>query len=241
MKWAAVLAKASAENRAMEDQIPTGSSFISIRNGVLSIDDVTMPGNAMRVVVLDRILENDFYEGVFDPDILSSPVCFALSRTMEKMKPHAQSLKPQNTTCFDCPQNQYGSRNLGKGKACQNRVRMALMDEKGLEDIAHAPVKYLKIPPTNLKPWKAYVSQLDDVHHCPTWAVVTEIKVEHDPKVQVRLEYKMVSKVEESLLAALQSKVAVVRDAIEFPYSTFTSDAGPVTPTQGRTGQPIRR
>ena len=60
--------------------------------------------------------------------------------------------------CNECWANEWESAKVGKGKACADRRRLALV-VAGKDD--KMELKILNIPPTSLKSWKGFVNEVD--------------------------------------------------------------------------------
>jgi len=209
-----------------------GGAFISIKAGVMTWNGAEIPGNKANVVILCDTKENDYYTGGFDPDNIAVPDCFAFGQTLAEMRPHELATNPQGGEsggCRDCPQNEFGTSDRGKGKACQNRIRMALITEGDLKkDIATAEVAYLKIPPTSLKGYAGYVRDLEATYQRPTFAVVTEVAVVPDAKTQLKVTFKLVSTIDDAdVLEQLFNRSERVAKEIDFPYQPIAEDAAP--------------
>ena len=78
------------------------------------------------------------------------------------MKPHEKAASPQSTECKGCRWNEFGTSQFGSGagKACGNRRRLLVMAADNLSELDKAMVALIKIPPTGLKIWDAYVNWL---------------------------------------------------------------------------------
>lgn len=218
----------------------TGGQFISIRSGVLTYQGAAITGNKMSVIILDHIIENAFYEGDFDPDTPASPSCYAFGRTLAECRPHPDCSRPQGGPgggCIGCPSNQFGTSDRGRGKACGNRQRLAMITEGDLKDVVGAEVAYLRIPPTNLKVWAGYVRSLADSFRRPPLLAVTELSVHPDPKNQVGISYKTNRIIDDGdLVGELLAKHEVVSKEIFFPYPKMneaTTAAPPPPVTKG--------
>ena len=97
------------------------------------------------VVIVDFVSRNEFYEGAFDKDNMSSPACFAIGNIPAKLIPSANSPQAQCEDCASCPMNAFGS--AGKGKACKNMRLLAVMPPDADED---TPLWLMKVSPTAL-------------------------------------------------------------------------------------------
>src|SRR6187549_435135 len=109
-----------------------GGKFFSFKAGQLTFDGNTFPGNQMPVIVLGWIHENSWYEGAYDPDVRASPKCFAFGQHEKAMEPHSKVdeddyFERQHDTCEGCPCNEWGSAETGRGKACKNVARLAVI------------------------------------------------------------------------------------------------------------------
>lgn len=244
---------AKAETYAGEEQ--TGGNFITTRGGILSYGDEELPGNEMLVVVVDSIHENTYYPDSFDPDLMLPPKCFSFGRVEKDMQPHENVLDPeddgadesyfelQEEFCEDCPHAEWGSADKGRGKACSNRRRLAIIPagrfvQKGkkkhdtemeiFEDPQHykdAPIAFLKLPVTSTKNWGSYVHELNREHQVPPFAVLTHIYLESDPKTQFKVHFDMIEVIEdEDTLAVLFKRNSEAMDAIEQPYAEPTEE-----------------
>jgi hypothetical protein len=221
-KWDEELARQATLATGIIEGVGAGGQFISLRAGRMTIDGAPVPDNKLSAVVVDYILENDWYEGAFDADSPVSPDCYAYARSNDDLAPHEKASNPQggpDGKCAGCPKNEFGTANVGKGKACQNRVRLALMPESGLENIEKAEIRHLKVPPTSLRGWASYVRQLASVLHRPPFGVVTLIEEVPDDKTQFKLLFTVKEKIDDpAQLEALIEKKRAVEAEIEFPY-----------------------
>ena len=223
------LAALAKESVAQEASVSTGA-FISTKAGQLTWQGNPVQGNKLQVIVADSVMENAYYPGDFDPDNPQPPVCFAFGRDEKDMSPHADSSEPQHETCKGCPQNEFGSADRGKGKACKNIRRIGLLPASPLneEALRTSEVAFLKTPVTSVKGWAGYVRSLDALHQVPPQAVITEIGAITDLKTQYKLTFNYVKDVPEDLMGIVLDRHEEVKNSIEFPYSPPSSE--PVKP-----------
>ena len=190
-----------AQQYAQQERL-VGGSFISTRGGIFQIGDEA-PMREMAVIVLDVVNENTYYDAKFDPDNRQPPLCYAFGRSAEEMAPHEsmrvdlEYFQPQAETCAVCPHNAWGSAEKGRGKACQNRRRLAVIPagyydlKRGArepelmlyDDPKHfqqADIAYLKLPVTSVTAWSKYVNQIAANCNRPPHGVVTRISIEPD-------------------------------------------------------------
>lgn len=252
VSWEDKLAEQAAQ-AAEAEKLTGGGKFFSTQAGVLKFDDTPMPGNQMAVIILDGIHENLFYGTAYDPDNRAPPKCFAFSRTddgeliaEEDMQPHPrvdedmETFERQSEDCASCPMNKFGSADKGKGKACGNRRRLAvipagvyqkqrnggfeleLIDDEDV--LRKADMAFLKLPVMSAKGYSQYVHSLSGEMRRPPHGVITRIFLEPDSRSQFRINFEMLEKVPDELMEVVMARHEEVTKAIAFPYSAFVPD-----------------
>ena len=214
---------ADLAKQATKTQAGVGGTgnFLSIRGGLLSYQGVSVPENKMRCIIIDSVLENQWFDQAYDPDSPASPACYAFGREKGDMAPDPEQVTDlQHETCAGCPQMEFGSADRGKGKACHACQRLALITEGDLENIEDAQVAYLKLPFFSTLEYAAYTRQLSEVYHKPTLAFITEITVVPDAKAQFKVKFKVGEEIEAApkIYDALWKKYEAVSKEIMFPY-----------------------
>lgn len=252
--WEEELA-AQAKAAAQQEANTGGGSFFSTRAGVLSVDSQSLPNNEMAVLIVDGILENIWYPGTFDAEEMTPPACFAFARDEADMAPHlsvVQNGTAQHATCKGCDKNEFGSAETGKGKACSNRRRLALLpagifDKKTGEyqpnlDSEHygkTEVRYLKIPPTSIGAYAAYVKQLNAGLKRPPHGVFTKISLRPHAKKQFEVVFEALMPVPNEVMGAVMERNKQERGLIEFPYNL--GDGAVKKPAPKTTGRKFTR
>lgn len=229
MRWDEEMAKYAQRGSKMEASVAQGQ-FLSTRAGVLQYNGAPVAGNKLDVVVLDAVIENAYYEGKFDPEHPVAPVCFAFAREEDELKPHEKSFKPQHDTCKGCPRNEFGTADTGRGKACKNVRRLALITADAAQDpktVADAEVAFLKLPVMSIKPWAAYVRTLDAALNRPTWGVISELAVVPDTKSQFKVVFAQRGVLSQKQLEGVFPKVKAIEDEIMFPYTYTEPESKP--------------
>lgn len=222
---------ADAAKIAMEAEKGTGGNFFSIKGGILTFDGAPVTGNKMVVVILDSLLENVYYEGEYDVDNPTSPKCFAYARTEDGMKPHQQVFErgdQQSDLCSSCKHNVFGSADKGKGKACKNTRRLALIPagtyDKDKMTLYTKPeqftssIAFLKLPVTSVKDYSLYVKQLATGLNRPPFGIITNVAVVPDPKNQFKVVFTAVEKVSDTLIQTMIQRNQEAATMIDFPY-----------------------
>lgn len=171
-----IQAKLKAEVAGIQSRIgaPAGNRIKVTQKKTFRMPSGEESPGPITAVILDFVSLNRYYPGVYDPDDITPPACFALGTEVASMAPHATV--PANTkeadTCSVCPQNQWGSAERGKGKACQNGRLLALLPTDGT---AESPIMTLGVSPTGLRPLDSYIASIARSFGSPPVAVVTTI------------------------------------------------------------------
>ena len=236
--WDEQMAKYATQSAAIADSIGTGGKFISFKGGKITFDGGEVPGAKMNCVILDHILENALYEGKYDSKNPSSPVCFAFGTDQKDMAPHADCTDPKSEKCKGCEFNEWGTADTGKGKACKNIVRLALVAESDLEELESAELAYARVPVTSTKSWAGYVKQLESMLHLPPFAVVTELSVIEDDGDQFHICFKLAEKIDPEHGEALIAKHEAAHEAIDFPYQAAEEKPAPAAK---KTAAPVKK
>jgi hypothetical protein len=223
IKWDEEMAKHAAAAAAGETG--TGGSWLSLKGGLLAYGGNQLPGNKIEVIVVDAVHENQYFTEKYDPDSPASPACYAFGRKEEgrklEMAPHENAPDKQSEACNGCEFNEWASADKGRGKACKEVRRLALILADGLDTpsaVADAEVVYLKVPVTSVKAWGGYVQQIAALGR-PPFAVVTEISLERHPQYQFLVQFKLVEQIKTApMFTALLAKHEEVAEKIMFPY-----------------------
>lgn len=248
--WEKELAE-QAKIVAEMESVAAGGQFFSTRGGILSWNDVPLPGNAMVSIITDHILENDFYEGEYDPDNPSNPCCYAFGRETSQMFPHEKPVKAgsaQHENCVECPMAQWGTAEKGRGKACRNIRRLSLIpageiDPKTREvaavfdnplDFEKSGFGYLKLPVTSVRPFANFVTSLASGMQRPPHGVIVKISLENDPKTQFKVVFEAVELCSNAIMPVIMRRHEEAKALIEFPYPL--DDADEIQAEKGKKG-----
>lgn len=166
----------AARNEAAREKAPTGN-FISTDGGKFTFQNTSLP-DPFQAVIVDYSFVNMLYEGTYDPDNVTAPACFAAGMVEADLKPSPNSPKPQAESCAECPHNKFGSADNGKGKACKNTRRLALLPYDPKVRLKDAEPAILKLSPTSLAGWAGYVNKLAKAINRTPSAVVTQFGIE---------------------------------------------------------------
>ena len=147
--------------------------------------------NEIEVVIVDFVSVNSYFDRPYDPDTPAPPACFSISIVPKGMLPSENSPATQCDNCDQCPQNQFGSALVGKGKACKNNRRLAVMPENA--DDKTEPW-LLDVAPTSIKSFDSLIRTLTNGGMMPFQIVA---KVSLDDSVDYpKLEFEALDALE---------------------------------------------
>lgn len=149
---------------------PGGDAIKVTQDKKFEFPDGTKHAGPIKLVIVDFVSANAFYEGAYDPNNISPPACFAIGTNPTQLIPSDNSPVKQATACSSCPMNQFGS--AGNGKACKNSRVLAVLPPGANAD---TPLWILKVSPTALKAFDAYVTSIARSFQLPPVGVVTEV------------------------------------------------------------------
>jgi len=216
-RLAAMAAATSEHEKAKGD-------WVSFRGGIFAINGQPLSGNKAEVVVVASIHENQYYKDRFDPNTPQPPVCYAFGESANELAPHPEASEPQAPSCAECPKNAWGSDPAGgKGKACKNVRRLALIAADDLGNVDGAPVYLAKIPITSVKNWSTYASEVSNVLKRPPLGVKTVMSVVPNSRTQFQVEFAFNGKIEDDgTIQSLLNRNEAVKPLL---YSTYDKPA----------------
>lgn len=168
-----------AELATLKERVEPPSGFkISTKGKVFTLPDGSSNPGPMNCVVLDWVTANIYFEGIYNPNDIKPPACWAISDKPAGMGPSDKVPKRQdvdkngkkNVGCKDCVKNEWGS-GTGRGKACKNTRRLLVVPAKAG---AETQPWVLDVSPTGLKHFDKYVNSMADMGMHPI-QVVTEV------------------------------------------------------------------
>lgn len=235
--WDEELAK-QAEVAAAVEANAGGGQFFSLAGGKLSFNDAPMKDNKMAVIILDTIFENTYYEGRYDPTIPQAPICYAFGRDEKVMEPHKLVVQASNQQCgasgqcAGCELNEWGSSDVGRGKACRNSRRLALIPAGNfnghkfelIEDESHfevASIAYMRLPVTSVKGYASFVKSAAGALKRPPHGIITKVEVVDDDKNQFRVIFEPIMTIPNELMGVIMKRHEEAKRLIDFPYPEY--------------------
>lgn len=248
VSWDAKMAE-EAEIAAGLEKSTGGGQFFSLSGGVLSWQDAPMPNNEMAVIVLDSMFENVYYPERYNADHVTPPLCFAFAKAEEDLEPHESVValgQHQSTTgCEGCEHNQWGSADTGKGKACRNTRRLAVLSAGTFnrdgdlelfeeEDFKGGQIGFLKLPVMSVKGYATFVKQVAATMKRPLYGIITRVHIVPDPKSQFRVMFEALDKVDNAMMDTIMGRRVEAQSLIDFPYDLTPRDDNATPAPKGR-------
>lgn len=211
----------------------TEGTFISFRGGKMSVAGADVPDDELRGVIVGWAFHNTYYDPSepYDPENPAVPGCYAYGEDEDEMVPHDAATDKQADACAGCPMNEFGSamkgKKQGKGKACKNTIKLAIIAEQDIDNAAKAQVYFASIPPTSRKNILTYLTKsLRDGVKRPPWAVITKIARVPDDKDQFRVTFELGDLIEDtSAFPALKALADKVRGELPTEYKAREQEA----------------
>lgn len=235
------LAVIAAEEHSAEPVVL--GNFLSVKGKRFSFQDMVL-GEQLNVVILDHCFENQFYASAYDPENPALPICYAIGKSEKDMGPNPEipGIQVQHETCHGCPQNEFGTAETGRGKACKNGRKLALISvpEEGLtaERVTNATVAFLRLSPTALRGFSGYLKRITATLQAPLFAVITTLSFDES------MDYASVVATYNSPIEDRDILSAIIarRDEIQAELRAGPSDLTPrETVTQPRSRKPLAK
>ncbi len=198
----------------------------------------------LSVVIVDFVYFNRFFENGYQKGVNATPLCAALNVEPKGMIPFDECIETQSSGCDGCAQNQFGSK--GNGKACQNRVLVAVLpaDKTLLET---EPLAILDLPPTSIQGFQKYVASVASALQRPPYGVITHVSLDENetyPKYifgQERpIPFDMEDEDDIEAVNVIRSRRAEARDRLMTPSDLTAANDSP-SPKKSALKAPVKR
>ncbi len=197
-----------------------GWPFIGTRSGVFRYQDELLE-SPFEAIVMGGIHENTYFSEAYDAENPQAPSCFAVGKIggrEDDLAPPADLEAKQHPTCLGCWANEFGTADTGKGKACKNTIRLALLpaEDLSVEGLSEIEGARLRMPVTSLKHWTKYVNVVTGGLGRPLFSVITQVIIEPSDKNQFEIKLVPVAALNEGeILEVLEKRLSEAKDALE--------------------------
>ncbi len=204
-------------------RMPTSTGdMLSIKGKEFKLKGAVLD-SPLDVIALDYAFENAWYDSDYDEDTPRPPACFAVGKVEKELVPHESSPKPQAESCKECELNKFGSGDKGRGKACKNGAKVAVIaaSVKRLDDeyVKNAEPAFMRLPPTSLKHLNGHVKKLSGME-LPMFATISQLDFDEDESYPV-VTFQYNGEVDGTkVLRALIDKRETVQDELTKGFDT---------------------
>lgn len=237
-------------NRDRASAVAGGWPWISTQGSAPQMRLGGQEAEELSVIVLGANRSNMYWEEEFRSGVFTPPKCYAIAHPSwkageveEKLAPPADLKTRQAESCAKCDWNAFGSARRGRGKACSNTVRLAMIpaDAKLVDKVEGA---MLSVPPTSLRMWTQYARQIVDGLNRPVGTAVTRIrKVPNKQGAGFTFEFEMddVIRDKELLRKILARMKGDAELALQQPPPTVDAETSRAASGGGRARRKVNR
>lgn len=167
------LATLQEELKSLANQVQKPSGFnIKTANKMFTMPDGSTNEGPLECIILDWRNVNSYYPNVYNSKAPENPKCYAINKDINMMIPGDDVPEPISEDCATCKYNEFGSGANGRGKACKNSVRLAIVPPDAKKD---TQPWILTVAPTSLTDWSNYVNTLASTAGVLPLQVITAI------------------------------------------------------------------
>jgi hypothetical protein len=132
---------------------PPSGNKVSLKGKLFKTPDGKTSPGPIHAVILDWRTERLYYKGSYNPQQVDPPVCWGIDSQIVAA-PSDKVKSPPSQDCASCRYNQYGSAPNGKGKACREYRRLAIVPSTATPN---TDVMILQVSPTGLRHFDNFV------------------------------------------------------------------------------------
>lgn len=192
-----------ATDDAARGAVGGGGNSISLRGGKFSHQGATL-GREIEVIILSFSHVKTYYGQAFDAENMTAPGCMAVSETGKDMVPVEDAPNKQAEACGSCPLNKFNTAEKGKGKACKDGRRLAVISTE-VDDLSEAEIALITVPPSSLKNFAGYERTLHNKLKVPSLGVITKISMDEDAEWPT-LDFEVVKQITDKKMLAMLIK-----------------------------------
>ena len=227
--WADRMKTAVQKQQKAVLQMGSTSQWISFKGGVIQVKGAVAPAGKFNCIVLAYMQERAWYENEYDASNPGTPGCYAYGddEGSVPVSPYAKSTDKQSQTCKTCEFSQYGSAAKGRGQACRQSIRIALVPATA--DGVNGEPFFARIPPTSIK----YVhGWLKDLGETPCFGAVTELSATPDVNDMFHINLNVKSLLPRELQGGVLNLLDKAEEELRQPFPEM--DAPAVTAKPGK-------
>jgi hypothetical protein len=221
--WAKIMAEKASRARAAASnmQIGGGGKGLSFRGGVMSLGGVDI-GHETDVLIVGYVPERQYFTGDYDASNTTAPNCYSF----DGVAPHPSVAQPLHETCKGCPMDEFGSARVGKGKACKEGRRLAIIPADK-EPASDAQLYTARVSTMNVPAFDAYETVLESAGKT-VFESITKLTCHADKGTQYKLGFSWLRKFLPRDPRGYLALLGRAEQELVKPYPAPKADAPPV-------------
>lgn len=218
------------------------------------VADGNQIGQEIIVASVESAWAKQWYASAYVKGASATPDCYAFGIKEKGLHAHPESpdkqnLQPDGTSpCDGCQHNKFGTARVGKGKACSDKPRLAVIlfhDVEGKDEgaIRRATVYQLDIPAASIGNFSQYLSMLVDLTpHGNFREAFTKVRCQMRPGAKGHeIKFEFVGVVPAKAMPALLARGPTAYEQMTQPFPVLeAAEQVPEKPIKGQTQQKRR-
>ncbi len=205
---------------------------ISTKGGTFTFNGEDI-GRELSIVPLGAIHLNILYHGNYNPDQPGGAACFAINHDQLQLAPpptldlaeEQGEIGRQSDSCKTCWANAFGSNpRTGKGKACNNRIRLVVMSmpedfgDFTAEYVQQASLAFINIPTMSRDNWSTFANKIVKGYGVPVFFAPCEMTVRPHDKYLFEVDFEELGLIETvDIIDALEARMEEVEAVLVAP------------------------
>lgn len=241
--WAKALREKAKQARAVET---LGMPRVTHASSVLMIDGQKVKDNKLLVIPIGIAYAKTYFKGKYVQGASDTPGCYAFGAESDKgLHPHPQAPDKQAPDCDTCEHNKFGTAELGRGKRCSDKRRVAFilaadLAKDGEAEVAKAVAKALiyqiEVPPGSLRGFGTFLKSLEDATvYGSIQEAVVQISTENVAGKAYTVNFEFMDRVPAQAMPYLLKRAEGVYEQLSQPFPVIEQeDKAPAKPVKGQ-------
>jgi hypothetical protein len=161
------------------------------------------------------------------------------------LTPHPAAPDKQAESCDTCPHNVFGTAEMGRGKRCSDKRRIAFIlaadlakngDAETAKAIAKAQVYQIEVPPGSLRGFGVFLKALEETTSTGSMQeAIVEVSTEGVPGKAYTVNFTVLDRVPGEAMPFLLKRAEGIYEQLSQPFPIIEQeDAAPQTPVKGQ-------
>lgn len=198
------------------------------KNGTLSFKaDGNDVGQEITFATVDSAWCKQWYGKPYVPGQSATPDCYAFGHREKGLVPHANVPEKQSDACDGCQHNKFGTANVGRGKACGDKPRLAVIFGHDTKEAKRASMYQLDIPAASIRNYNEYLTTLGDLSpHGNVRECLTKARAQMRPGAKGHeIKFFFVEVLPEEAVKAILARGATAYEQLTQPFPVLGEEA----------------